>query len=266
MTETVKSVIEMVGEQPDLDRTEIYNRLWALSNRLTERIQSRFALTPDASSDDWHSYGEAPGPRGAMETFSGPEMDWFVHSNVGNPEQSFTNIHVTSWLGPQVKVPHLGLAFGTLPTTWFLIEFIPRSDVVVDLEHLDTYFEPMNEQWLEIKANPEFAFFVSKSLYVRTVLSETTFAFTFEDNETNLATVERLSEEAVDRWLAWVDEAPSVPLEERDALATRDLAVRRNTAERDPANALVAQIFDEPTMVRLVEELWGAHRTLPRPT
>lgn len=265
MGETVKSVAEMLEEEPGLDRTATFDRLWALSNDLTDRINARFELTPDASSEEWHSYGEAPGYRGSVKTFTGPEMDWFVHSNVGDPEQSFTNIHVTSWLGPHVKVPHLGFAFGTLPRTWAYIDFIPRADLAVDLDHLDTYFEPLNEQWLETKTNPNFDFFVSKSLYVRTVISEVTFAFSMDDTEENLSTVERLATDALDRWLGWVDEAPPVPEDERAALAARDLAVRRNTAERDPANVLVAQFFDEDTMHRLVSELWGGHRTTPRP-
>ena len=46
----------------------------------------------------------------------------------------------------------------------------------------------------------------------------------------------------------------------------RDLAVRRNVADRDPANAMGVRFFGEEMTERLVRSLWGGDRVLPRPS
>ncbi|MEL7209394.1 MAG: oxidoreductase, partial [Actinomycetota bacterium] len=75
--------------------------------------------------------------------------------------------------------------------------------------------------------------------------------------------IEELAHETVDAWLAHLDEAEPVPEEERFALSARDLAVRRNVAERDPANVMGVRYFGEEMTERLVRALWGADRRLP---
>jgi len=77
--------------------------------------------------------------------------------------------------------------------------------------------------------------------------------------------VSELAEEHLDRWLGWVDEAERVPAEERAALAADDEAIRRNIAERDPANVMGDRYFGAETTQRLVRALWGGDRVLPRP-
>ncbi len=266
MTETVKNVVDMLDEQPTVDRTEVYERLWALAGGLREKFDARFAFDLDPSCKDLEHYGATEsGPRGSLMTYSGPELDWFVHSWVGDPEQSFTNIHVTGWLGPQVKVPHIGFAFGTLPQLWFMIEYMPRTDLSVDLESLDAYYAPVNEKWLEVRADPRFDYFVSRSLYVRQVMSETSFVFTCEETDENLSFIEQLSHEQLDQWIGWVDAAPPTPEAEREAIAARDLHIRRTTSERDPANVIAERFFGKELTDELVGQLWGHRRQLPRP-
>jgi hypothetical protein len=74
-----------------------------------------------------------------------------------------------------------------------------------------------------------------------------------------------LVHERVDAWLGWLDEAEPVAADRRAALAERDLTIRRNVAERDPANVLGVRFFGEETTERLVRSLWGADRVNPRP-
>jgi hypothetical protein len=267
MAETVKRVVDFYDEAPDVDRRVVYDQLWQLSEELKDRVAGRFELTRDPSTEDLEDYGAAPGEgaRGRLRASSGPEMDWFVHAWTGQPERSFTNIHVTSWLGPHVKVPHLGYAFGTLPNVWFLIEYVPRSDLSVDLESLERYYEPVNGPWLDLRADERFQPFVSRSLYIRQVMSETSFCYSCQGTDDDLATIRELAHREMDRWLGWLDDAPLVPEEERAALAARDLAVRRNTAELDPANELGERFFGPELTRRLVRTLWGGDRQLPRP-
>ncbi len=265
MSETVKNVVDMLDEQPTVDRTEVYERLWSLAGELRAKFDERFDLTIDPSCKELETYGGETGPRGSLKTYTGPELDWFVHSWVGDPAESFTNIHVTGWLGPHVKVPHIGFAYGTLPNLWFMIEYMPRTDLSVDLESLDAYYAPVNDRWLEIRQDPRFAYFVSRSLYVRQVMSETSFVFTCEETDENLDLIAELSHEQLDQWMGWLDEAPEVPHGQRQAIADRDLAIRRTTSERDPANVIAERFFGTDLTDRLVAQLWGRDRVLPRP-
>ena len=56
-----------------------------------------------------------------------------------------------------------------------------------------------------------------------------------------------------------------VPEEEWEALAARDLHVRRTVAERDPANVLGEEFYGKDLTEKLVRMLWGGDRELPRP-
>lgn len=56
-----------------------------------------------------------------------------------------------------------------------------------------------------------------------------------------------------------------MPESERAALAETDLTIRRNIAERDPANVMGVRFFGEETTNKLVRALWGGDRELPRP-
>ena len=270
MAETVKGVQDFVDESgASIDVTPAYTALWALVDELRVKVEKRFALTRDPSTERFDDYrgddGQGGGPRGTIRGYSGPEVDWMIHSWIANPTASFTNIHLTVWLGPQIKVPHFGLAFGTFPAVWCYIDSVPRSDLMVDLEHLDTYYEPVNEEHLDVRSRPGLANFVSRGLYVRQSLSETAHCFSCDDVDLALTTVRDLAHRHLDRWLQWVDEAPATDPAERPALAARDEAIRRNIAERDPANVMGVRYFGEELTADLVRALWGGDRVLPRP-
>jgi hypothetical protein len=270
VAETYKGVQDFVDESgASVDVTPAYTALWAFVDELKQKVESRFALTRDPSSEQFEDYrgdnGDGTGPFGTIRAYSGPEIDWMVHSWLANPTKSFTNIHLTIWLGPQVQVPHFGLAFGTFPFVWCYLDNVPRTDLMVDLDYLDTYYEPVNAEHLDVRQRPGLDAFVSHGLYVRQSLSETAHCFSCRDEELALATVTELAHKHLDRWLRWVDEAPVVPEDERPALRERDETIRRNIAERDPANVMGVRYFGEQMTDDLVRTLWGGGRALPRP-
>lgn len=265
--ETIKSVVEMLDERPPMDNLPVFNQLWEVSKALRKKVEARFALTPDASTKDFQPFEGLPGTgaRGAQYTFSGPEIDWFVHSWIGNPEHGFCNMHITVWLGPQIRAPHFGLALATVPDLFFYMDYIPRVDLMTDLAYLDRYYEPLNTRYLDLRKRPELAYFTSKSLYVRQALSETAYCYTAAPTPENIALAGTLAHEMMDGWLKMVAEAEPTPAEAQAALAARDLAIRRNIAERDPANVVGDRLFGKPMADRLVRGLWGGDRVLPRP-
>ena len=270
MRETLQGVQDIFDERGPTDATRTFDRLWSITEELMTKIEGRFSLTRDPSTEDLESYrGEAPYPSGRLAGYTGPEMDWLVHSWIGNPPLGFTNMHVTAWLGPHIDVPHLGIAWGTLPDLWFYIDFNPRSDLMIDTESLDTYWGPLNEEFLDLRADDGLAPFTSRALYIRQALSEVAVCFTtpgITHDEARLEQVRELAHRRVDQWLGWVDEAEPVPAERRGQLAADDLARRRNIAERDPANVMAVRFFGEEMTDRLVRALWGGDRVLPRPS
>lgn len=269
MRETIEGVEEIFDRREKTDSTATFERLWSITEELMEKIEARFELTRDPSTEDLESYrGEAEYPAGRLAAYTGPEMDWLVHSWIGNPTLGFTNMHVTAWLGPQIDVPHLGIAWGTLPDLWFYIDFNARSDLMLDTDSLDKYFAPLNDEYLELRGDEGLAPFVSKALYVRQALSDVAICFTTPGtvwDEDRLNQISELAHKRVDAWLAHVDAAEPVAPERREQLAADDLARRRNIAERDPANVMAVRFFGEELTDRLVRALWGGDRDLPRP-
>ena len=265
MSETLKGVEEIFDDRDSTDSTVTFERLWAILGEIKTKVDARFETQLDPSSNEFASYGSPDGPRGSISAYVGPEIDWMIHSWIGNPEAGFTNMHLTVWLGPQTPVPHLGLAWGTLPDLWFYIDYQPRSDLMVNTDELFTYFEPFNERFLELRADPRLTTFTSKALYVRQAVSEVAPCFTAPTNDESLDLLRELAHERVDAWLAHLDAADPVPEADREALAARDLEVRRNIAVLDPANVMGVRFFGQEMTDKLVGELWGEQRQLARP-
>ncbi|MEH1906423.1 MAG: hypothetical protein V7L05_10180 [Nostoc sp.] len=99
--------------------------------------------------------------------------------------------------------------------------------------------------------------FTSKSVYVRLFQSPVSLCYTGAPTFDTLELTRTLAHETLDRWLTWVDAAEPVPEDARDALAARDLSLRRISAELDPGNKFAAQMFGSELTDRLVRSLWG---------
>jgi hypothetical protein len=232
---------------------------------MAKKVHDRFELTRDPSTLPLDDIRGNDGAQAIIRGYTGPEVDWMIHSHMENRAAGFVNVHLTIWLGPQVKVPHFGLAMGAFPDPWMFIDSVPRSVLTADTDSYDRYFGPLEQEWQEIQDADWVNQFVSRAGFVRASLSPTAHCFSAKDVDKMIEFGPALAERHLDRWLAWVDEAPAVPAEERAALAATDEATRRNIAERDPANVMGDRLFGEETTGALVRALWGGDRQLPRP-
>jgi red chlorophyll catabolite reductase (RCC reductase) len=265
-------IIDLVEQSPDVDNRETFKQLWAILEEMNEKIQARFELTLDPCSEMFKDYRNIPGsPEGAegavgsLKTYSGPEVDWYVHSYIGSPESSFTNMHITLSLGPQSLVPNFGFALGTVPDLFMYMDYIPRVDLVSNIEYVDKYYTAVNDEFLDLQEDDRFNPFISRNLYTRVAMTPTAVGYTAKNDPAVIEKVKGIAFDRLDRWLAWVDEAPKTPMADRQGILERDELVRRNICERDPANNLGDKLFGKGSAEKMVETLWGGRRTLPRP-
>jgi hypothetical protein len=175
-------------------------------------------------------------------------------------------MHITISLGPQYLVPNFGFALGTVPDLFMYMDYLPRVDLLYNIDYADKYYSEVNEEFLELQANPAFKPFISRDLYTRIAMTPTAVGYGAEPVEANITVAETAALSRLDRWLDWVDTAEKTPVEARAAIAERDHQIRRNICERDPANQVAADLYGEEMADRLVKTISGANRTLPRPT
>jgi hypothetical protein len=259
-TDNLKSVKELIAETPDFDNTETFQRLRAIQDRLWAKIENRFPdLALHDSTRQFQPYHSLDGnAQGNLKGFTSSEIEWGVCSWVENAKQSFCNLHITIWMKSDTYLPHLALACGTFPVFFFLLDYIPRVEPTVHPEYLQKYLEPANQTFLQMQEDKRFMPFISQSTFVRFAVSQIGLNFISPPNTPG--TIERFEELAdahFDRWLEWSKEKDEVPPEKRAEIAARDLAIRRNTAELDPANIVVEKIYGKELTEKLVKGLWG---------
>jgi hypothetical protein len=264
--DNLKSVKQLIEERPDIDNTAVFARLREIQDALWAKVTNRFELEVDAGTLPLQPYQSLNGEaKGWLSAFTGPEMDWAVRSWIGNPARSFCNLHITLWLGPQIRVPHLTIACGTFPVVFFYLDYTARVDLRLQPEYLDRYHQAANERFLELQSDKRITPFISRSAFVRDVVSCVGLNFIAQPGTEGVVELfEENAHEMLDRWLGWVDEAEPVPPEERAALAAMDLTLRRNFAERDPANNVGEALFGKEMTEKLVRGLWGGDRVSPR--
>ena len=265
MTETTKSIVDIHDEAGPLDVSREFEVLKSGLNGMFERITARLPIEPDPSTDRFAEYGVESGPRGSLNAFVGPDVDWMIHSWIGNPSIGFTNLHLTVYLGPHTHVPHLGIAVGTIPDYWYFVDYVPRVDLLARPDYLDRYYEPQNAEYMAIRNDPDFSPFVSQTLYVRQAVSNTALCCVVKRTDDAVSKMLDMASRRVDEWMRHLDAGDPVPTADRVALAERDLLVRRTVADRDPANVIGERFFGKETTEALVRALWGGDRVLPRP-
>jgi len=262
-------IIDLVEASPDVDNREVFNHLWEILGEMNERIQSRFELTRDPCSERFDDYsnlgGTGNGAEGSQKAYSGPEIDWYVHSYIGSPESSFTNMHITISLGPQYLVPNFGFALGTVPDLFMYMDYIPRVELMANAQYTDKYYAEVNDEFLDLQEDDRFNPFISRDLYTRVAMTPTAVGYTAKAEEDVLHKVKGIALSRLDRWLKWVDEAVPTPAAERAAIAARDELIRKTICQRDPANNLGDKLFGKEAAEAMVATLWGGSRTLPRP-
>lgn len=269
--ETVAYIADMVDGAGDLDVSNVYDQAWPISQAIFDKINKRFPnLVRDPITDELQDYGVDPrtGPGGTLSGYSdSAEVDWMVHSYIGEFKKAFVNVHITCWLGPDIDVPHLGMAWGTSPRPWFYFDHMLRRDGATNPQYFDKYCGYRNERFLKLKTNPNLTTFTSRDPYIREVLSPTAMCFSVDDTPENWELMTEEAHRMVDEWLAWIDEAKAnpVPAAERAQLAENDRILRETITERDPANQLAVRRYPEGIEEKLVRALGAKDRTLPRP-
>lgn len=262
-------IIDLVEQSPDVDNRAVFEQLWTILAEMNEKIQARFELTLDPCSERFANYKDiavsAQGAEGSLKTYSGPEVDWYVHSYIGSPESSFTNMHITLSLGPQYLVPNFGFALGTVPDLFMYMDYMPRVDLIAHAEYADKYYTEVNEEFLGLQEDERFNPFISRDLYTRIAMTPTAVGYTAKSEDAVIEKVKGIAFSRLERWLQWVDEAELTAPEDRSAIAARDEKIRRTICERDPANNLGEKLFGKEASEAMVATLWGGSRTLPRP-
>ena len=267
MAKSTRPFTDEIAARPDVDQRATFDTLWGILGELFDKVRARFELHPDPSTADLQPYQatDGSGASGWLSTYTGPEIDWLVHSWVGNPKASFTNMHLTVSLAGKFDAPNLGIALGTVPDLFMYLDFIPRKDLATNPDYMEKYYRELNEEHLRLHEDPELRSFISRDLYMRVTQTAASICITAADSERNLQTLRDTTHGMLDQWLVNVEKSSILPASARSAQAARDELLRREIAERDPMNALVERMYGRELTTQLIAALWGGRRVLPRP-
>ena len=253
-----KTIMEFLAENPDVDVNNAWERCWGIQTGIIDRIRERFEVSKHPSCEGRDYFTSEVHPEngqleGSFNSYTGENMDWLVHSWLGNRKRSILDINATAFLSQETRVPHLTVIFGTIPRLYFYAEYTPRMDLRTNPDYLNKYYEPVNKDFLEFRDHANWTRFVSHGTYLRSLMSPICVSSHAELNDENIDYCETYLKAFIDRWFAWLDEAETVPLSERDALQTYDLKVRELGYRNDPMNVLPIQIFGAEEANRMLE-------------
>jgi hypothetical protein len=256
-----KTIMEFLSENPDVDVSKAWERCWGIHSGIVDRVRDRFPVEKHHSCEG-EEYFTSPDEQleGSFTAYNGPDVDWLVHSWIGNRKASILDMNATVFLGQQTRVPHLVIIFGTIPKLYFYAEYTPRVDLRTNLEYMQKYIEPANEDFLKFRSDPDWTRFVSHGTYLRALMSPIATSSTAELNNENITTCENYLETFVDRWFRWLDDAESVPEEERAAQQAYDFSVRELGYRTDPMNVLPQKIFGEQEFNRRLDLRCGVEQ------
>lgn len=255
-SQQVKTITQMVDEAPDVDVRDTWRACWDLLTEVKDRITAVMPVERHPSSADRDHY-TAGQFEGSLTTWTGPQVEWFVHSWIGNRQASILDMNINVWLGQHLDAPHLCVVFGTVPHLFHYSDLIARRDVGVDVDYVRRYYEAENDAWLALRGDDRFTWSVSHGAYMRSVLSPVAHSYTAERSAANVEVLRGHVLGRVERWLEMVASAPEVPEEERAALRARDHLLRRQIYTLDPMNALAVRAMGQETAEQLVALRYG---------
>lgn len=265
MAEETKTITDFVASAPDVDVTPLFERYWSVLAGYKERITSIMPVQPHPSSADVATWSSPDGAfEGSLNTYSGPQLDWFVHSWAGNRKASILDMNINVWLGPHIDVPHLVIVFGAVPHAYHYSDFIARRDLMTDIAYGERYYEPENEHLLAWRADDTWTWSVSHGTYMRSILSPVGYSFMAEATDENIDAMIARVDARVERWLRLVETATPVPEAERPALQARDRFLRENIYSRDPMNKLAASKMGEALTAKMVKLRYGHDQLYPK--
>ena len=259
LSQQVKTITEMLAEEPDVDVRESWAALWEILTEVKDRITAELPVErhPSSAEYDYYTAGDF---EGSLTTWTGPQVEWFVHSWIGNRTASILDMNINVWLGQHVDVPHLCIVFGTVPHLFHYSDFIARRDLAVDADYLRRYYEPENDAYLALRGDDRFTWSVSHGTYMRAILSPVGHSYTAERTPANIEALRGHVLARVDRWLEQVRTAPEVPEADRAVLRARDHVLREQTYTLDPMNALAEKFMGPETVQKMVRLRYGAEQ------
>jgi hypothetical protein len=256
-----KTIMEFLAESPNVDVSHAWERCWGIHSKIVERVQSRFDVKRHAQNADADYWTSPDGQlEGSFKGYTGKEVDWLVHSWLGNRKASILDMNATAFLGQHIRVPHLGIIFGTIPKLYFYAEYTPRVDLRTNYDYLMKYYEPANADFLKFRSDPAWTRFVSHGTYLRALMSPTAISSHAELNDDNISTCEKFLTGFVDRWFRWLDDAETVPENERAAQQAYDYKVRELGYRTDPMNVLPQRVLGEQEFNRRLDMRVGTQQ------
>jgi hypothetical protein len=260
MRSETKSIAEFLAENPNVDVSKAWERLWGTLTGIKSRIAGRFpdlVLEPNTAGREY--YTSANGEfEGSLQGWSGPGCEWLVSSWLGNRKASILDMNTTAFLDQETDVPHFVMVFGTVPKLFFYFDFTPRSNLMLDEAYLDRYYAPINKAYLELRGHRNFRWSVSHGVYMRSLTNPSTQSLMGDLTDTNIAILEDYANRMLDIWMGWLDAAE--PLTEHEQIEQRfyDHTIRRLGYERDPMNKLAVQVFGEEALQEMLQLRMGA--------
>jgi hypothetical protein len=256
----IKTITEFLAEQPNVDVSRAWERCWNIHAGIVERVKQRFPVTKHPSSVGREYYTSLDkSMEGSFTAYSGPQVDWLVHSWLGNRKASLLDMNATVFLSQQSRVPHLIVIFGTVPKLFFYADYTPRVDPRMNLEYVQKYYEPANADAIRLRGQPNFSWNWSHGTYLRGLMSPVCTSIMGELTDENIGICEDYLRGFVDRWFGWIDEAEKDPLPRSERLAQQhyDYYVREVGYRTDPMNVLAQRGFGEAEFQKMLETRIG---------
>ena len=263
VSQQVKTITQMLDEAPDVDVRETWQALWDILSEIKDRIVAEFEVIrhPSSVAYDYYQAGDF---EGSLNTYSGPQLEWFVHSWLGNRTASLLDMNLNVWLGPHIDAPHLCIVFGTVPHLFHYSDLIARRDIGVDADYVRRYYEPENDDYLAFRGDPRFTWSVSHGAYMRAIISPVAHSYTAERTLDNVEVLRGHVMKRFERWLDQVRTAPPVREQDRAALQERDHRLREQVYSLDPMNALAERFMGVETAQKMVKLRYGADQLAGR--
>ena len=256
-----KTIMEFLAENPNVDVSRAWERCLGIHSRIVDRVRARFPVKRHAQNEG-QDYWTSPDKQleGGFWGYTGEQVDWLVYSWLGNRKASILDMNATAFLSQQTRVPHMGVIFGTIPKLYFYAEYTPRVDLRTHYDYLVKYYEPANEDFLKFRSDPNWTRFVSHGTYLRALMSPVAVSSHAELNDENIGTCEKFLTRFVDRWFRWLDDAETVPENERAAQQAYDYKVRDLGYRTDPMNVLPQRILGMEEFNRRLEMRIGTRQ------
>ncbi|MBM4216368.1 MAG: hypothetical protein FJ178_00730 [Gammaproteobacteria bacterium] len=259
----VKTITEFLTEQPNVDVGRAWERCWGIHSGIVDRVKRRFAVQKHSATVG-HEYFTSldKSMEGSFNAWTGPRVEWLVHSWLGNRKASLLDMNATVFLSQHNRVPHLVIIFGTVPKLFFYADYTPRVDLRMNLDYVNHYYEPANASAIRFRGLPNFTWNWSHGTYLRGLMSPVCTSVIGDLNEHNIATCESYLEEFVGRWFQWLDEADRQPLSRDERLEQQryDHYVREVGYRTDPMNVLAQRAFGPEEFNRRLELRMGSQQ------